>query len=144
MTVRNIEFADVEKAISKTNKSAFDFLAPRFGKVYVVSITRDDCPACKRQRPKMERLAKSTAREYENNVVFTRIHIKYSPENSIESSRSKDVFGHYFYPTNMILLRTKDRGAIQYYKNASPEMAELKRNIKAAVEAATMIEKAKE
>jgi thiol-disulfide isomerase/thioredoxin len=142
MTVRNIEFTDVEKAVSKTSKSAFNCLAPRIGKVYVVSITRDGCPACKRQKPKMERLAKSTAREYENKVVFERIHVQYSPENNEESSRSKDVFGHYFYPTNMILLRTKDRGAIQYYKNASPEMAELKRNIKAAVEVATMIEKA--
>jgi thiol-disulfide isomerase/thioredoxin len=144
MAVKNIEFTDVEKAILKTSKSVFNFLAPRIGKVCVVSITRDGCSACKRQKPKMERLAKSTAREYENKVVFTRIHIKYSPESNEESSRSKDVFGHYFYPTNMILLRTRDRGAIQYYKNASPEMAELKKNIKAAVEVATMIEKAKE
>jgi thiol-disulfide isomerase/thioredoxin len=144
MTVRNIDFADVEKAISKTGKSVFDFLAPRIGKVYVVSITRDGCPACKRQKPKIERLAKSAAKEFENKVVFIRIHIKYSLENSVESSRSKDVFGHYFYPTSMILLRTRDRGAIQYYKNASPEMAELKRNIKAAVEVATMFEKAEE
>ena len=143
MTVRNIEFTDVEKAISKTGKSAFNCLAPRIGKIYVVSITRDGCPACKKQKPKIDRLAKSTAEEYKGQVVFTRIHIKYSSEHDEESLRSKDVFGHHFYPTNMILLRTRDRGAIQHYKNASPEMADIKKNIKAALEVATMIEKAK-
>lgn len=143
MTDRTIEFTDVEKAISKTGKSAFNRLAPRIGKIYVVSITRDGCPACKKQKPKIDRLAKSTAEEYKSQVVFTRIHIKYSSEHDEESPRSKDVFGHYFYPTNMILLRTRDRGAIEYYRNVSPQMAELKKNIKMAFEAATMIEKAK-
>jgi hypothetical protein len=51
------------------------------------------------------------------------------------------MFGHYFYPTNLILLRTKDRGAIEYYRNASPDMRELGKNIEAAVETATMMKK---
>jgi hypothetical protein len=51
------------------------------------------------------------------------------------------VFGHYFYPTALILLRTRDRGAIEYYRNASPQMDELRKNIEAALKTATMIKK---
>jgi hypothetical protein len=51
------------------------------------------------------------------------------------------MFGHYFYPTNLILLRTRDRGAIEYYRNVSPHMSELRRNIEVAVETVTMIKK---
>jgi hypothetical protein len=41
----------------------------------------------------------------------------------------------------MILLRTVDRGAIEYYKNSSPSMGELKKNIAVAAKIAAMIRK---
>jgi hypothetical protein len=107
----------------------------------VISISREACPSCKEQEPRMEELAKTIFGKHGNNVVFSRIHIQYSPEHNEESLRSKDVFGHYFYPTNMILLRTKDRGAIQYYRNVESEMDELEKNISLALEIATMIRK---
>jgi len=132
MTVKVIEFTTLEK----TGTRLFDSLAPKMGVVYVIAITRDGCPACKRQKPQLDKLATSLAEKHGNQVVFSRIHVNYSSESQEESLRSKDLLRHYFYPTNLILIRSKDRGAIEYYRNASPGMGELQRNIEKAVEVA--------
>jgi hypothetical protein len=86
-------------------------------------------------------LAKVLAGKYGGKVVFARVHIKYSPERNEESLRSKDVFGHYFYPTNLVLVRSRDKGAFEYYRAASSRVSELARNIAHAVEVAKMLEK---
>jgi len=137
MTVKVIEFT----ALEKIDKPLWDSLAPKMGVVYVVAITRDECPACKRQKPKLDKLAAALAEKHENRIVFTRIHVNYSPESQEESLHSKDVLRHYFYPTNLILIKSKDKGAIEYYRNTSPDMSELKRNIEKAVEVAKFFEK---
>jgi len=141
MKANKIEFNKLEKEIAGTRKSHLDYLAPDIGKIYVVAITRDGCPACEKQKPKLQELAKTIEERHGDKVVFTRIHVKQPSGSQEESLRSKDVFGHYFYPTNLILLRTVDRGAIEFYKNASPEMDELEKNIEVAVKIAKMIEK---
>ena len=141
MKASRIEFDKLEKEISETGKSHLDYLAPDTGKVYVVAITRDGCPACERQKPKLQELTKTVEEKHGDKVVFIRIHVRQPLESQEESLRSKDVLGHYFYPANLILLRTADRGAIEFYKNASPEMDELEKNIEVAVGIATMIEK---
>jgi thiol-disulfide isomerase/thioredoxin len=143
MSIDTIEFIKLDKELAKTYKSPIDVLASEIGKVYVVAITRDGCPACKRQKPKLDKLAAVEAKKHANRVAFSRIHVKYEPESQDESMRSKDVFHHYFYPTNLILIRTRDRGAIEYYRNAAPRMSELERNIEAALQTAQMIEKAR-
>ncbi len=132
-----IEFTKLEK----TSKPALDFLAPKIGKVYVVAITRDGCPACAKQKPKLDKLAVSLEAKHGDRVVFTRIHVNYGPDSQQESLRSKDLLRHYFYPTNLILIRSKDRGAIEYYRNAGPDMRELLKNIEKAVEVAEFFEK---
>ncbi len=137
MPVKVIEFTTLEK----TSKPLWDSLTPKMGVVYVVAITRDGCPACKRQKPKLDKLAAALAEKHGNRVVFKRIHVNYSSESQAESLRSKDLLRHYFYPTNLILMRSKDKGAIEYYRNASPSMGELKRNIEKAVEIARFFEK---
>jgi len=137
MTVKIIEFTTLEKS----GKPLLDSLAPKIGVVYVVAITRDGCPACERQKPKLDKLATALAEKYENPVVFTRIHVNYSPESQEESLRSKDLLRHYFYPTNLILIRSRDKGAIEYYRNAAPSMSELKSNIERAIEVAKFFEK---
>ena len=141
MKNNKIEFNKLEKEISETRKSHLDYLASDIGKVCVVAITRDGCPACEKQKPKLQELAKTIEEKHGDKVVLTRIHVRRPSGSQEESLRSKDVFGHYFYPTNLILLRTVDRGAIEFYKNASPEMDELEKNIEVAVKIATMIEK---
>src|SRR5512136_1374035 len=117
MPTSTIEFTKLEK----TSKPALDFLAPEIGKVYVVAITRDGCPACAKQKPKLDRLAVDLEAKHGDSVVFTRIHVNYSPDSQQESFRSKDLLRHYFYPTNLVLIRSKDRGAIEYYRNAGPD-----------------------
>jgi thiol-disulfide isomerase/thioredoxin len=129
------------KKLEKTGKHTLDFLAPKMGKVYVVAITRDGCPACAKQKPKLDRLAVNLEAKHGDRVVFTRIHVNYSPDSQQESLRSKDLLRHYFYPTNLILIRSKDRGAIEYYRNAGPDMRELLKNIEKAVEVAEFFEK---
>jgi thiol-disulfide isomerase/thioredoxin len=141
MKIDVIEFGELERELAKTQKSPIDFLAPEIGKVYVIAITRDGCPACEKQKPKLNDLASTIAEKHGDKVVFTRIHIKYARGSEEESLRSKDVLGHYFYPTNLILLRTTDRGAIEFYKNAAPDMDELEKNIEHALEVAAMFEK---
>jgi thiol-disulfide isomerase/thioredoxin len=132
-----IEFTKLEKA----GKAPLDYLSPKIGKVYVVAITRDGCPACARQKPKLDKLAASLKPKHGDRVVFTRIHVNYSPDSQQESLRSKDLLRHYFYPTNLILVRSKDRGAIEFYRNAGPDMRELLKNIEKAVEVAKFFEK---
>ncbi len=137
MPTNVVEFNKLEK----TGKHTLDFLAPKMGKVYVVAITRDGCPACAKQKPKLDRLAVNLEAKHGDRVVFTRIHVNYSPDSQQESLRSKDLLRHYFYPTNLILIRSKDRGAIEYYRNAGPDMRELLKNIEKAVEVAEFFEK---
>jgi len=141
MSINTIEFTKVEKEISETGRSRLDYLAPEVGKVYVIAITRDGCSACEKQKPKLNELVKDLVEKHGSKVVFTRIHVKRPQGSDEESLRSKDVFGHYFYPTNLILLRTVDRGVIEFYKGISLEMDELRKNIGIAVEIASMIEK---
>jgi thiol-disulfide isomerase/thioredoxin len=132
-----IEFTKLEVA----GKSPLDLLAPKLGKVYVIAITRDGCPACVKQKPKLDRLAARLDAKYRDSVVFTRIHVNYSPESQEESLRSKGLLRHYFYPTNLILVRSKDRGAVEYYRNSAPDMRELGKNIEKALEVAKLFEK---
>jgi len=137
MPIDVIEFTKLEKA----GKPPLDFLAPKLGKVYVVAISRDGCTACMKQKPKLDKLATSLEAEHGDKVVFTRILINYSPYSQEESLRSKDLLRHYFYPTNLILIRSKDRGAIEYYRNAGPGMRELRRSVEKALEVAKFLEK---
>lgn len=141
MTITKVEFAEFEKKLRKTNKTPLDLLAPALGKAYVIAITRDGCPNCEEQKPKLDRLAAKLIQKRGDKVVFTRIHIKYSPESKEESLRAKDLFHHYFYPTNLILVRSRDKGAFELYRNAGPTMTELEKNIGAAVETAVMLAK---
>jgi thiol-disulfide isomerase/thioredoxin len=144
MHVENIEFAKLEKDLAETDKSVMDYLAPNIGKVYVIAITRENCPACRKQKPRLDRLAATVKQGYRDKVVFIRIHVKRPPTSEEESLRSKNMFGHYFYPTNLILLKTRDRGTIEYYRNTSLTMSELRRNIESAVETAAMMKNEKE
>ncbi len=139
MRVNVLELGELERKLGK--KSPIDFLAPEVGKVYVVAITRDGCPACEKQKPKLDSLAAVIRKRHGSRVAFTLVHVKYRKGSQEESLRSKDVFGHYFYPTNLILLRTADRGVFEYYRAAAPRMNELERNIESAVKIAGMMKK---
>ncbi len=139
MRVNVSEFGELERKLGE--KLPIDFLAPEVGKVYVIAITRDGCPACRKQKPKLDRLAAVIRKRHGSRVMFTRVHVKYLNYSQEESLRSKDVFGHYFYPTNLILLRTADRGVFEYYRAAAPRISELERNIESAVRIAVMLEK---
>ena len=140
MLINKFEFTELEKELAETDKSVLDYLAPDIGKVYVVAVTRERCSACEKKKPKLRKLAKTIAEKHGKKIVFTQIHVRQPVGSQEESLRSKRVIGHYFYPTNLILLRTTDRGAIEFYRNVSPKMNELKRNIEVALEIATVIE----
>ncbi len=140
MSVETIEFVDLEKALLRKHVSFRDYFASEVGKVYVLCISRDGCPVCVRQKPKVARLAKSMAGKFGDRVAFLRVHVKYSAERNEESLRSKDVFGHYFYPTNLVLVRSRDRGVVEFYRASSPRMGEFERNVRSAVEVAKMFE----
>jgi thiol-disulfide isomerase/thioredoxin len=142
MPVKQVEFTAIEQNILKAHKSALDLLAPDIGKVYVVSITRNGCSGCAKQKPKIDRLAENSVEKYGNKVSFVRVQVKYSPKDSKESLRSKHVFGHYFYPTTLILVRARDRGAFEYYRSVSLRMGEIGKNIEEAIRTAALLEKA--
>jgi thiol-disulfide isomerase/thioredoxin len=128
MPIIQVEFTELEKRVMETKRRAIDLLAKDFGKAYVVAITRDGCPACERQKPKLNELAKTLSKKHGDKLAFIRIHINQAAGDTTESMRAKDVFNHYFYPTNLILYRTEDRGAIEFYRNVAPRMSELRRN----------------
>ncbi|MEM2119019.1 MAG: thioredoxin family protein [Candidatus Bathyarchaeia archaeon] len=139
MPIRKIDFAKFEKEIIETGKPYKELLAAKMGKAYVVAITRDACPYCDRLKPKLEKLAEKASQKHDGAVDFVQVHVKYSAGKNEESLRSKDLFGHYFYPTVLILLRTKDRGAIEYQRSVYPRISDLERAIKRAVETAKML-----
>ena len=140
MTVKKLEFVEVEKEIS-AKRSFRDVLAPETGKAYVVVITRDGCPACHRHKPRLTKLADKLSRKFGDAVVFVEVHVKKLANSDVESKRSKNLFGHYFYPTDLILLRTKDRGAIEFFRAVSARMDELSRNVENAVATAVALAK---
>ena len=141
MAIATLEFTEFEKRLQKTRRAPLDILAPALGKAYVIAITRDGCPNCEEQKPKLDKLATKVAHKHGKKVVFTRIRIKYTSESQEESLRAKDVLRHYFYPTNLILVRSRDKGAFELYRNAGPPMTELAKNIDAAAETAAMLAK---
>ncbi len=142
MLIRKVEFVDVEKKIS-SRMSFRDVLAPEMRKAYVVVITRDGCPACRRHKPRFEKLANALGRKFGAAVVFVEVHVKKPADSDVESQRSKTVLGHYFYPTDLVLLRTKDRGAIEFFRGVSARMDELARNVENAVATAVAFAKEK-
>lgn len=129
MPIIQVEFTELEKQVSKTKRPAIDLLAKDSGKAYVVAITRDGCPACEKQKPKLNELANTLSKKHGGKLTFIRIHINQFSGDTTESIRAKDLFNHYFYPTDLILYRTEDRGVIEFYRNVAPRMSELKRNI---------------
>jgi thiol-disulfide isomerase/thioredoxin len=141
MSVATLEFVQLEQKLRKAKKVHLDLLAPELGKVYVVAICREGCPNCEEQKPKLDKLATKIVQKHGDKVVFTRVHVKYAQNSKEESARAKDVFHHYFYPTNLILVRSRDKGAFELYRNAGPEMIELEKNIESAVETAAMLAK---
>jgi thiol-disulfide isomerase/thioredoxin len=141
MSVATLEFVQLEQKLRKAKKVHLDLLAPELGKAYVVAICREGCPNCEEQKPKLNKLATKIAQKHGDKVVFTRVHVKYAQNSKEESARAKDVFHHYFYPTNLILIRSRDKGAFELYRNAGPEMIELEKNIESAVETAAMLAK---
>ncbi len=139
MPISTIEFTGLEKDLAETNKSLLDYLAPEMEKVYVISVTRDNCPACEKQKPRIKRLASKIVENYGEKVIFKQIHVRQPAGTQDESLRSKSIIGHYFYPTNLILLKTEDKGAIELYRNVSPDMNELRKNINTAIKIAEML-----
>ncbi len=136
MKTTTIEFKDLEKKVSAKGNSFRDILATQMGKTYVIVISRDSCPACESQKPRFDRLAESFSSD---KAIFMRIHVKFSKDYREEPLRSKAVLGHYFFPTNIILVRTRDEGAIELYRSVEPRMSELKRNVKLAIDIADML-----
>jgi hypothetical protein len=141
MSISKVKFTELEKEVKSTAEPVLDLLAPMMGKAYIVAITRDGCPSCEKQKSPLTKLARTMIERHGNALAFTRIHVKYTPESPEESKRSKTLLGHYFYPTILVVLRTRDRGAIEYYRSVSPTMRELQKNTEIAVEIAKMIEK---
>jgi hypothetical protein len=139
MSINKIEFVDFEKEVAETGKPFRELLAPELGKAYVIAITRDNCPSCVKQKPKLDTLATTTLSKHRNKLVFTRIHVNRPADSEEESIRSKNLIGHYFYPTNLILIRTKDKGAVECYRNIEPKMSELKQNIEILIKLAVSI-----
>jgi thiol-disulfide isomerase/thioredoxin len=141
MSVATLEFVQLEQKLRRAKKVHLDLLAPELGKAYVVAICREGCPNCEEQKPKLDKLATKIVQKHGDKAVFTRVHVKYAQDSKEESARAKDVFRHYFYPTNLILVRSRDKGAFELYRNAGPEMIELEKNIESAVETAVMLAK---
>jgi thiol-disulfide isomerase/thioredoxin len=133
MPITLINFTELESQISATSKSVMEFLATDSGKVYVVAITREACPSCEKQEPKLDELATKLSRKHARKLSFIRIFVRQPSGDVAESSRAKDLLHHYFYPTNLILCRTKDRGAVELYRAIEPRMSELERNIETAL-----------
>lgn len=127
MAVRNVEFTDLEKKVAALGKTPLDYWARNYGKAYVIAIARDGCPACASQEAELEGLAESMVNQHGEKVVFARIHIRQAAGSARESLRSKDLLGHYFYPTNLILIRTIDRGLSNTTKTLLPTWKSWKR-----------------
>ena len=131
-----IKFRDLEERLRGKKASWKDLLAPKAGAVSVLMIGRDGCGGCNRIKPLLEKLAKSMAAKHAGRISFSRIHISCPGGSREESLRSKAALGHYYYPTTVILVRSRDLGPFEYYRAISPSLSELRRSASGALRAA--------
>jgi len=134
--MKTLKFNELEKRLGVTRSPWRELLAPVSGKVAVLAIGRDGCPGCVRLKPALAGLAKTLAAGHPGRISFASVHVSCPKGSREESLRSKKTFGHYFYPTVIILIRAKDIGPVEYYRAISPSMSELKRHASNALRAA--------
>lgn len=143
MAIHRLEFTELEGLLRQSRSSWLNVLAPDVGKAFVVAITRDGCAVCERHKPKLEKLAEELNSKHGKNVAFTTVHINWREDFNDESQRSKEVMHHYFYPTDLVLVRTRDMGVVEYYRATAPRLSDLKRSILSAAKAAEYLAKEK-
>lgn len=134
MAIRVIDFEVLEKKL-RCRAGWKEFFAPAAGGVTVLAISRDGCPGCVKFKPVFKRLAAGSA----ISISFFSIHISCPGGSMAGSLRAKKLLGHYFYPSVVVLVRSRDLGVFEYYRSISPSAAELKRKLSAALRAAKML-----
>lgn len=115
-------------------------MAPPPGAAAVVTIGRDGCKGCDLQKPVLEKFAASMGEKYGKHIYFSRIHVSWTPDSQEESVRSKKLLGHYLYPCTIILIKTKDMGAMEYYRCGYPSAVELRKYARRAMRVAAMLQ----
>ncbi len=138
MAVRVIKFKTLEKNLS--GRAGWkELLCPSAGSVLALLIGRDGCPGCVKFKPAFEKLARAFAGRRGRPAKFARIHISCPGGSMTESIRAKKLLGHYFYPTAVVLARSKDLGVFEYHRAISPSIPELQRAVTAALRAAKIL-----
>ena len=137
--MKTIQFKDLEKRLRGKTTSWRDLLAPPPGATAVITIGRDGCKGCDLQKPVLEKLAGSMAEKHSKQISFSLIHVSWKPDSQEESIRSKKLLGHYVYPCTVILIRTKDMGAMEYYRCGYPSAGELRKYAGRAMRVAEML-----
>lgn len=137
--MKTIQFKNIERMLQGKKTSWRDLLAPPPGAVAVITIGRDGCKGCELQEPVLERLAASMGEKYGKHIYFSLVHVSWKPDSKEESVRSKKLLGHYVYPCTVILIKTKDMGAIEYYRCGYPSAGELRKYACRAMRVAAML-----
>lgn len=125
-TVETFEFKRLIDDLPRGNH--IEKLVKELGVVYVTSITRDGCSGCAEQKPLFRELADKATAKHQEKLVFSNIHVRYSPNDESESAESKKVLGHAAYPTYMIHVKSK-WGPLEVYRAIYPSMDELERQV---------------
>ncbi|UCH31395.1 MAG: hypothetical protein JSV05_07830 [Candidatus Bathyarchaeota archaeon] len=144
MSVKLLEFSKFRKMLNEKNIDFLDFFIKKYGITYVVTVTREKCSSCKRQKKLFQKLCDKMNNKYGTQVEFFQVHAYYSPNNIEEPLLCLDTFRTVAFPTYVIGLRDHRGNNRETYRAIEPSMNEIGRNIESSVELAKWFEQKKE
>lgn len=136
MPVKVLKFLEFKKALDASGSEPLGIIVKKVGIAYVVSVTRDKCPGCEKQKPLFLKLSNKMKKKYAGKVEFFRVHSRYSQKRTDEAKRCLNAFHTVAFPTYNIGIKDSEGKNRETYRSLAPPMSEIERNIKTAVEIA--------
>jgi len=143
MSVKFLEFSKLKKTLDEKNIGYLDFFVKKFGKAYVVLVTREKCSGCERQKGLFEKTSDKMKSKHGARVEFFQVHAYYTPASKEETLLCLDTFRTVAFPTYVICLRDHRGNNRETYRAVGASMSEIEKNIESSVELAKWFEQKK-
>lgn len=140
MTVKLLNFAELANSLHEKNEGLADFFAKKPGVAYVVSVAREKCSGCEKQKPMFDKLSDKMETEHGARVKFYRVFAHFRPETREEAVQCLEAFRAVAFPTYLIYVRDRRGRNRETYRAIEPPMGEIERNIKTSIELAEWFE----
>jgi len=135
MPIKVFNFSEFKKKLDASGEP-LDILAKKRGIAYVVTVTREKCPGCEKQKPLFEKLSNRMKEKHGDQVEFLRVHARFSQEQKEEAKQCADAFHTVGFPTYIIGIKDSEGNNLETYRALESPMKEIERNIRLGVEVA--------